>query len=473
VADAHALGVVHRDIKPANLFLTKRRDQRPLVKVVDFGIAKQVTRNSLVALTGPQMVLGSPLYMSPEQLCAKDVGPASDVWSLGVTLYELVTGSGPFAGETDVEVSASVLKDAPRPPSERRQGMPASLDAVIMRCLRREPRQRYPDARALAEALTEVLVEIGADPGYRASVPMSVPGSVPVPISSSGAKLGASMDTQTETDIPVIPPLGAKGLRLLRPLRPTLVGIVVALAIPMLGALVFFLFRPSPAPRIAESSSANANVSASSSAGSSSGEATTEPAADELEAVAMAAASGPRTATSARLRKGGRAPHASAHSPMPPTSSVTPSVHTTNPSTPSTSPPTPAPAAPPAAPGPPATAQPGEAPRFVLASARVDLGAATNAVGTKPSNVNRAVAPAAAKLTACYRDALPHMTGALEGPGVLHVETDEDGVIVSARVAGPAHGAAACIAAAVAGRKVADVDTGRARADVPLTFHSQ
>lgn len=98
------------------------------------------------------------------------------------------------------------------------------------------------------------------------------------------------------------------------------------------------------------------------------------------------------------------------------------------------------------------------------------IGVATNTFGTTAANVNRMVSAQAGKITACYREALPAMTGGVDGTGTLHLETDEDGLVVAARVVGPVTAPGRCIAAAVTGRKVANVDTGRASADVPLTF---
>ena len=102
VAEAHSLGIVHRDLKPSNLFLTARTDGSPLVKVLDFGISKGVdTGGQRVDLTSTSMVLGSPLYMSPEQVrSTKSVDTRTDVWALGVILYELVAGVPPFEAET-------------------------------------------------------------------------------------------------------------------------------------------------------------------------------------------------------------------------------------------------------------------------------------------------------------------------------------------------------------------------------------
>ena len=156
LAEAHALGIVHRDIKPENLFLTDRADGSRIVKVIDFGVSKvtadQATLDASVTTTSA--VVGSPLYMSPEQLrAARDVDARTDIWSLGVTLYELLTGQGPFRWSTLPELCAAILKDDPRPLRELRPDVPEALEAVVMACLARESSLRPEAASELVRAL--------------------------------------------------------------------------------------------------------------------------------------------------------------------------------------------------------------------------------------------------------------------------------------------------------------------------------
>jgi len=156
IAEAHSLGIIHRDLKPQNLFLTRRPDGTPLVKVLDFGLVKALEGGGMgaVALTQTMSVMGSPVYMSPEQMRSpKEVGTPTDIWSLGVCLYELLLGTVPFDGTTAFEVCAKVLNEAPRPPHEARADVPAALSAAILRCLEKDPKRRCVDVAELATAL--------------------------------------------------------------------------------------------------------------------------------------------------------------------------------------------------------------------------------------------------------------------------------------------------------------------------------
>src|ERR1700722_13611147 len=161
VADAHALGIVHRDLKPANMFCVRRSDGQLSIKVLDFGISK-MTRSagasdpssSAMGMTRTTSVMGSPLYMSPEQMQSpKDVGLPSDIWALGVVLFELLTARAPFEGETYAEIAVKVATKSPPSIRQLRPEVPAPLQAVIEKCLERDPRRRHADVGHLASAL--------------------------------------------------------------------------------------------------------------------------------------------------------------------------------------------------------------------------------------------------------------------------------------------------------------------------------
>lgn len=148
VAAAHAAGLVHRDVKPSNILFDPPTGR---AKVVDFGLARSVERD--VSLTQEGTVAGTPAYMSPEQVRGSEtVGPASDVFSLGVTLYEVITGEPPFRGSPHL-VAQQILDEAPRPPRALNDAVPRDLETICLKCLEKSPARRYADASALAADL--------------------------------------------------------------------------------------------------------------------------------------------------------------------------------------------------------------------------------------------------------------------------------------------------------------------------------
>jgi serine/threonine-protein kinase len=158
VAEAHALGIVHRDLKPANLFCVRRADGKPSVKVLDFGISKMndLSTSGGMSATKTSTMMGSPLYMSPEQMqSTKDVDQQTDVWALGVILYELVTGRVPFNGESLPDIAIKVAMTQPAPVRSLRPEVPAGLEAVIAKCLEKQKANRYANVSELAKGLLE------------------------------------------------------------------------------------------------------------------------------------------------------------------------------------------------------------------------------------------------------------------------------------------------------------------------------
>jgi serine/threonine-protein kinase len=157
VAEAHAIGVIHRDLKPANLFLTRRADGSPLVKVLDFGISKALASSSgavNASLTAAHSLLGSPAYMSPEQARRpKEVDIRTDIWSLGVILYEFLTGDTPFHGEVPLEVITAALSDPMPSIAAVRSDVPRELERVVEKCMEKKPGDRYQTVAEFAEAL--------------------------------------------------------------------------------------------------------------------------------------------------------------------------------------------------------------------------------------------------------------------------------------------------------------------------------
>ncbi len=149
IHEAHRQGVIHRDIKPSNILLMP--DGAP--KIVDFGLAKLVGSDS--GLTRTDAVLGSPAYMAPEQAAglASAVGPAADVYALGVVFYEMLTGRQPFVAGTTLEALDLVRHAEPVAPSRLRPGLPRDLETICLRCLAKDPGRRHPSAEALADDL--------------------------------------------------------------------------------------------------------------------------------------------------------------------------------------------------------------------------------------------------------------------------------------------------------------------------------
>jgi eukaryotic-like serine/threonine-protein kinase len=153
IAQAHGAGIVHRDLKPSNLFLSEKPDGDRVVKVLDFGISKSAEPLD-VALTQTGTTMGSPPYMSPEQAqSSRDVDVRSDVWAIGVVLYELLTGVSPFGGTTLGEVLHKIFLLDAEPPTVRRPDLPASLQAIVLRCLRKPREERFANVYELAVAL--------------------------------------------------------------------------------------------------------------------------------------------------------------------------------------------------------------------------------------------------------------------------------------------------------------------------------
>jgi serine/threonine protein kinase len=236
IAEAHSLGIVHRDLKPKNLFLTQRLNGEPLVKVLDFGVSKVLGEGDL-SLTATTQVLGSPSYMSPEQLRAsRDVDQRTDIWALGAILYELLTGSVPFPATTLTQLTAMVISEPPRPIESLRNDVPPELCAVILRCLEKRVEDRYQSVADLAAALApfspagavalatqRMPKALGASSSSRVAVPQDRPS-----FRAPGANTDVAWD-RTQ--------LATSGQIRRRKAFPVVVG--VALASTILGAAVF------------------------------------------------------------------------------------------------------------------------------------------------------------------------------------------------------------------------------------------
>jgi serine/threonine-protein kinase len=152
---AHQRGIVHRDLKPDNIFLVERPEGF-MVKLLDFGIAKFTDDSPMTGHTRTGVPMGTPLYMAPEQCRGRDIGPESDIYSLGVILFELFAGSPPFVAESFYEVITAHLTKEP-PPLTAVSNVSPAVAAIVARCLAKEKSARYPSVRALRDELLPVL----------------------------------------------------------------------------------------------------------------------------------------------------------------------------------------------------------------------------------------------------------------------------------------------------------------------------
>ncbi|NUP13126.1 MAG: protein kinase [Polyangiaceae bacterium] len=180
VALSHGVGIVHRDLKPANLFLTRAQDGSSVVKVLDFGISKltSVDAGRDQAVTQTLSVIGSPLYMSPEQMeSPRDADERADVWSMGVILYELLTGKPPFEAPTMPLLLARICTAEPTPFAARDVSIDPKIEAAVMRCLAKDPAKRFSSIATFAKAIAPasrdraqlLVAETTADEGAIAS----------------------------------------------------------------------------------------------------------------------------------------------------------------------------------------------------------------------------------------------------------------------------------------------------------------
>ena len=193
---AHGRGIIHRDLKPDNIYLVKRGQQNHFVKVLDFGIAKVGGANSKLTKTG--MVFGTPYYMSPEQAAGQTIDARTDIYALGIIMYEMFTGQVPFDGDTFMGILSKHMFETPVPPRERVASAQLPAEPIILRCLAKRPEDRYPSMDALIGDLRSVdsiaPVAIGRS-ASQAPPPRNVAGKIHTPAArfrQSGSQPSAS-----------------------------------------------------------------------------------------------------------------------------------------------------------------------------------------------------------------------------------------------------------------------------------------
>ena len=152
LAEAHEKGIVHRDIKPDNILVSNK-----VVKILDFGIAKQIGGTADPSLTQGGIVIGTPHYMSPEQALGRAVDARTDVFSLGVVLYEMLSGQKPFTGEAATQVLLQIVMNEPRDIAQAAPEVTPALARIVRRCMQKQPDDRYQSCQELRKALTESL----------------------------------------------------------------------------------------------------------------------------------------------------------------------------------------------------------------------------------------------------------------------------------------------------------------------------
>ncbi|KOV63495.1 protein kinase domain-containing protein [Streptomyces sp. MMG1121] len=181
---SHEMGLVHRDIKPGNVMMTKRS----VVKVMDFGIARAM-QSGVTSMTQTGMVVGTPQYLSPEQALGRGVDARSDLYSVGIMLFQLVTGRLPFEADSPLAIAYAHVQEEPVAPSSINRSLPPAVDALVARALKKNPNERFPTAEAMRDECLRVAAS------FQAAAPSIVPGGAPA---QSGSGVGSA----------VFPPVG-------------------------------------------------------------------------------------------------------------------------------------------------------------------------------------------------------------------------------------------------------------------------
>ncbi|MFI2354018.1 protein kinase [Streptomyces anulatus] len=187
---SHEMGLVHRDIKPGNVMMTKRG----IVKVMDFGIARAM-QSGVTSMTQTGMVVGTPQYLSPEQALGRGVDARSDLYSVGIMLFQLLTGRIPFDADSPLAIAYAHVQEEPVAPSSINRSVTPAMDALVARALKKNPNERFPSAAAMRDEIARVLNASGGQTG----APMIVAGGGPA---SSGSGVGSAVFPPVDQSTP-------------------------------------------------------------------------------------------------------------------------------------------------------------------------------------------------------------------------------------------------------------------------------
>ncbi|MER6464651.1 protein kinase [Streptomyces sp. NPDC001228] len=188
---SHEMGLVHRDIKPGNVMMTKRG----VVKVMDFGIARAM-QSGVTSMTQTGMVVGTPQYLSPEQALGRGVDARSDLYSVGIMLFQLVTGRLPFDADSPLAIAYAHVQEQPVAPSSVNRALPPAVDALIARALKKNPNERFPTAESMRDECLRVAASL------QSAAPSIVPG---IPPTQSGSGVGSAVFPPVDQTAPAPP----------------------------------------------------------------------------------------------------------------------------------------------------------------------------------------------------------------------------------------------------------------------------
>ncbi|MFQ3559713.1 protein kinase [Streptomyces gramineus] len=188
---SHEMGLVHRDIKPGNVMMTKRG----VVKVMDFGIARAM-QSGVTSMTQTGMVVGTPQYLSPEQALGRGVDARSDLYSVGIMLFQLVTGRLPFDADSPLAIAYAHVQEQPVAPSSVNRALPPAVDALIARALKKNPNERFPTAESMRDECLRVAASL------QTAAPSIVPG---IPPTQSGSGVGSAVFPPVDQTAPAPP----------------------------------------------------------------------------------------------------------------------------------------------------------------------------------------------------------------------------------------------------------------------------